>query len=46
MKTIEDLEIIKQSFSLALECRELSLRLNYPDKTEVGSQLRRSSQSI
>lgn len=40
------MEIYQLSFELALKIRELSLSLEPHDKYEVGSQIRRSSQSI
>ena len=46
MKSYKDLEIYQISFRLALEIRALSLQLKSQDKYEVGSQIRRSSQSI
>ena len=46
MKSINDLEIYKRAFKMAIDCRDISLRLPQPDKYEVGSLLRRSSQSV
>ncbi len=46
MQSLENLEIFKMAYQQALDCRKLSLNLDYPDKSEVGSQLRRSSQSV
>ena len=46
MKNYNDLTIYQDSFDLALEIRSMSLQLKYPDKYEVGTQIRRSSQSI
>ncbi|MBC35983.1 MAG: four helix bundle protein [Bacteroidetes bacterium] len=46
MSSVFELEIYKRAFKLAVDCRAISLRLSQPDKYEVGSQLRRSSQSV
>ena len=46
MKSYKDLEIYKEAFMLAVEIYNKSIQLPYPDKTETGSQLRRSSQSV
>ncbi len=46
MKSYKDLEIYTTSFKIALEIRNLTISLPNPDKYEVGSQIRRSSQSI
>ncbi len=46
MKSYKDLDIYKLAFELAIRIRLKTLELPTPDKFEVGSQLRRSSQSI
>ncbi len=46
MKSYQDLEIYQISFELALRIRRLTLQLESHDKYEVGSQIRRSSQSV
>lgn len=46
MKSYKDLEIYQIAFELALKIREKSIQLEHPDKFEVGSQIRRSSQSV
>ena len=46
MKSYKDLDIYKESFSLAVTIRMESNKLSKPDRFEVGSQIRRSSQSI
>ena len=46
MKTYKDLDIYKLSLDLSIRIRNKTLGLPNPDKYEVGSQLRRSSQSI
>lgn len=46
MKSYQDLKIYSEAFQLALDIRTLSFTLNQPDRFEVGSQIRRSSQSI
>ncbi|PLX11093.1 MAG: four helix bundle protein [Marinilabiliales bacterium] len=46
MKSYKDLEIYNTAFDLAVRIRKLSISLNSFDKYEVGSQIRRSSQSI
>ncbi|HAK00263.1 MAG TPA: four helix bundle protein [Bacteroidales bacterium] len=45
-KSYRDLEIYQLAFALALSIRKKSLELPNPDKFEVGSQIRRSSQAI
>ena len=46
MKSYTDLDIYKDSYSLALEVHKLSLRLPKYELYETGSQVRRSSKSI
>lgn len=46
MKSHKDLEIYQLAFKLADDIRILTLKLSNTDKYEVGSQIRRSSQSI
>ena len=46
MKSYRDLDVYNLSFDLSLRIRELTLKLESYDKYEVGSQIRRSSQSI
>jgi four helix bundle protein len=46
MKSYKDLDIYNNSFDISLRIREKRLKLEHPDKFEVGSQIRRSSQSI
>jgi len=46
MKSYEDLEIYQIAFKLAVEIYNKSMQLAFPDRTETGSQIRRSSQSI
>ena len=46
MKSYKDLDIYKLAFDLAIRIRSKTLELPNPDKFEVGSQLRRSSQTI
>ncbi len=46
MKSYRDLDIYKQAFELSIHIRIKTLELPNPDRYEVGSQLRRSSQSI
>jgi len=46
MKSYKDLEIYKMSFSLAVKTHHLTLSLPAHEKYEIGSQLRRASQSI
>jgi four helix bundle protein len=46
MKSYKDLEIYKMSFALAVKTHELTLLLPPYERYEIGSQLRRSSQSI
>lgn len=46
MKSYKDLEIYNIAFELSLKIRDLTLSLDSHDKYEVGSQIRRSSQSI
>jgi len=46
MKSYKDLDIYKLAFDLAIRIRYKTLELPNPDKFEVGSQLRRSSQTI
>lgn len=46
MKSYKDLDIYQLSFDLALRIRSKTLSLPNPDRYEVGSQIRRSSQSI
>jgi len=46
MKSYKDLEIYISAFNLAVRIRNKTLELPNPDKYEVGSQLRRSSQTI
>ena len=46
MKSYEDLEIYQEAFDLAVEIRLKSIDLKAFDKFEVGTQIRRSSQSI
>ena len=45
-KSYKDLEIYNIAFELALTIRLRTLSLPNPDRYEIGSQLRRSSQSI
>ncbi|RPH29853.1 MAG: four helix bundle protein [Bacteroidales bacterium] len=46
MKSYKDLEIYQKAFNLSIRIRNKTLELPNPDKYEVGSQLRRSSQTI
>lgn len=46
MKSYKDLDIYKSAFDLAIRIRFKTLELPNHDKYEVGSQLRRSSQTI
>lgn len=46
MKSYRDLEIYKESKSLAIECHKISLSLPKHELYEEGSQLRRSSKSV
>jgi four helix bundle protein len=46
MKSYKDLEIYKIAFELSLKIREKTLLLEHPDRFEVGSQIRRSSQGV
>ena len=46
MKSYRDLEIYKKGFSLFLETHKMSLRLPKYELYELGSQLRRSSDSV
>ncbi len=46
MKSYKDLDIYKKSFSLAVITHQLTLSLPAHEKYEIGSQLRRASQSI
>ena len=46
MKSYKDLEIYQISFELAIIIREMTLKLPYPDKYEIGGQIRRSSQGV
>lgn len=42
----EDLDVYKRSYKLALEIHKETLKFPYPDKTELGGQIRRSAKSI
>lgn len=46
MKSYKDLDIYKLSFSLAVRTHKLTLSLPTYETYEIGSQLRRASQSI
>lgn len=46
MKSYRDLDIYKQAFDLSIRIRIKTIELPNPDRYEVGSQLRRSSQTI
>lgn len=46
MKSYKDLEIYLIAFELSLRIREKTLKLEHPDRFEVGGQIRRSSQGI
>ena len=46
MKSYKDLDIYQIAFELALKIRAKTLLLEHPDRFEVGSQIRRSSQGI
>ena len=45
-RSYKDLEIYRESFDLAMEMHELSLRFPKFETFEEGSQLRRSSKGI
>ncbi|WP_282016598.1 four helix bundle protein [Marinifilum flexuosum] len=46
MKSYKDLEIYKLSFQLALDVHKLTLTLPKTEQYELGSQVRRSAQSV
>lgn len=46
MRSYKDLDIYKKSFDLAIAVHRLTLSLPNHEKYEIGSQLRRSNQSI
>lgn len=46
MKSYKDLEVYQASYNLALEVHKFTLTLPKHELYEIGSQLRRSSQSI
>lgn len=46
MKSYRDLEIYEKSFSLAIQIHKMSMTLPKHEMYELGSQIRRSSQSI
>ena len=46
MKSYKDLEIYKESYSLAVEVHRLSLKLPKHELYETGSQVRRATKSI
>jgi len=46
MKSYKDLKIYNEAFDLSVRIRKLTMQMAHPDRYEVGSQIRRSSQSI
>jgi four helix bundle protein len=46
MKSYKDLDIYKKSFSLAIQIHKMSMNLPKYEMYELGSQIRRSSQSV
>ena len=46
MKSYRDLDIYKESYTLALDVHKLSLKLPKHEMYETGSQIRRSSKSV
>ena len=46
IKNVEDLDVYKRSYRLALEIHRETMQFPHPDKFELGGQMRRASKSI
>ena len=46
IRKVEDLDVYQRSYRLALEIHRETLKFPFPDKWELGSQIRRASKSI
>ena len=46
MKSYKDLDVYQESFRLAVEVHRVSMKLPKHELYEIGSQIRRSSQSV